>query len=517
MRPHESAKAARADSSRDPRRVDQLGRRIDTEATPQTPTTQADRIAIGAVHVGERHRRDLGDIDALASSIADIGLLHPIVVRPDGQLIAGERRLRAAERLGWSEIPVTILKLDAVVRGEFAENSLRKDFTLSEAVAIKRALEPLERAEAKERQREGGRRGGEGLGKLPAASNGRAADKAAKASGLSRRTLEKAEAVVDAAEAEPDRFGKLVADMDRTGKADGPFKRLGVIRQAAAIRAEPPPLPARGPYRVIVADVPWPYEKHAEDPTHRATYSYPTMSIVEMIKMGDAVRSIAAPDSILWFWTINYYMREAYDIVEAWGFEAKTILTWVKPRAGFGDWLKGQTEHCLLATRGKPVVELRNESTRLDAPLRAHSEKPREFYELVERLCPASRYCELFARTRRPNWDRHGGGDELKPDVSAASPPPAAPPTTISPSLGSSAARRRRRKMLPNHLQYLNRAVLYRPLLIEYRYRRDAKVDLQNGSWESIAVPPPGGRWVVFDILSSDRRTGWRRISFIGH
>jgi ParB family chromosome partitioning protein len=67
--------------------------------------------------------------------------------------------LRAAERLGWSEIPVTILNLDAVVRGEFAENSLRKDFTLSEAVAIKRALEPLERAAAKQRQREGGRRG----------------------------------------------------------------------------------------------------------------------------------------------------------------------------------------------------------------------------------------------------------------------------------------------------------------------------------------------------------------------
>jgi hypothetical protein len=59
--------------------------------------------------------------------------------------------LRAAERLGWGTIPVTVVDLDEIARGEFAENAVRKDFTLSEAVAIKRALEPIERAKAKER------------------------------------------------------------------------------------------------------------------------------------------------------------------------------------------------------------------------------------------------------------------------------------------------------------------------------------------------------------------------------
>jgi ParB family chromosome partitioning protein len=71
-------------------------------------------------------------------------------------LVAGERRLRAVKLLGWTEIPVNIIDLEAVTRGEFAENAVRKDFTLSEAVAIKRALEPLEKITAKERQREGG-------------------------------------------------------------------------------------------------------------------------------------------------------------------------------------------------------------------------------------------------------------------------------------------------------------------------------------------------------------------------
>jgi ParB/RepB/Spo0J family partition protein len=87
-------------------------------------------------------------LSSLASSVDEIGLLHPIVVRSDGTLIAGERRLRAAQQLGWKTIPVTVVNLEAVARGEYAENAHRKDFTLSEAVAIKRALEPAERAAA---------------------------------------------------------------------------------------------------------------------------------------------------------------------------------------------------------------------------------------------------------------------------------------------------------------------------------------------------------------------------------
>ena len=63
---------------------------------------------IASITIGDRHRRDMGDLRALASSIADVGLLHPIVVTPDGMLIAGERRLAACKLLGWTEIPATV-------------------------------------------------------------------------------------------------------------------------------------------------------------------------------------------------------------------------------------------------------------------------------------------------------------------------------------------------------------------------------------------------------------------------
>jgi ParB/RepB/Spo0J family partition protein len=108
-------------------------------------------LPIADIRVGRRHRKDMGDIAELAASMAELGLLQAIGVRPNNELIWDERRLRAAQQLGWTTIPVKVMDLDAVARGEFTENAQRKNFTLSEAVAIKRALETLEKAAAKAR------------------------------------------------------------------------------------------------------------------------------------------------------------------------------------------------------------------------------------------------------------------------------------------------------------------------------------------------------------------------------
>src|SRR6266853_2752643 len=104
------------------------------------------------IEIGFRHRKDLGDLRALADSIAEVGLLHPIVVTPEGRLIAGQRRLQACRLLGWSYVPVTIVDLIQAARGEAHENFVRKDLLPSEIVALKRAIEPLERREARDRQ-----------------------------------------------------------------------------------------------------------------------------------------------------------------------------------------------------------------------------------------------------------------------------------------------------------------------------------------------------------------------------
>jgi ParB family chromosome partitioning protein len=66
--------------------------------------------AVADIKVGKRHRRDMGDIEALAESIEDIGLLNPITVDERGRLRAGARRLAACKQLGWKRIPVNVVR-----------------------------------------------------------------------------------------------------------------------------------------------------------------------------------------------------------------------------------------------------------------------------------------------------------------------------------------------------------------------------------------------------------------------
>lgn len=65
---------------------------------------------VNAIKIGKRHRRDLGDIDALAGSIEDIGLLNPITVDEKNRLLAGARRLAACKQLGWKTILVNVVR-----------------------------------------------------------------------------------------------------------------------------------------------------------------------------------------------------------------------------------------------------------------------------------------------------------------------------------------------------------------------------------------------------------------------
>jgi hypothetical protein len=67
------------------------------------------------------------------------------------------------------------------------------------------------------------------------------------------------------------------------------------------------------------------------------------------------VARLAARDAVLWLWATNAHLPDAFEVAREWGFSYKTTLTWVKPRMGTGDWLRGRTEHCLLAVRGRPA------------------------------------------------------------------------------------------------------------------------------------------------------------------
>lgn len=94
------------------------------------------RLGLSLIKVGDRRREDYGDIDSLAASMSEHGLIHPIVVDAHDNLVAGGRRLRAAELLGWESIPATRLgdlTPEQLREIELEENLRRKDLTPIEA------------------------------------------------------------------------------------------------------------------------------------------------------------------------------------------------------------------------------------------------------------------------------------------------------------------------------------------------------------------------------------------------
>jgi DNA modification methylase len=154
----------------------------------------------------ERYRKEFGDIDTLADNISNLGLLQPIVISKNNELIDGQRRILAYQKLGNTEIPCFKVNLEKIVLGEFSANHYRKDWTYSEIVAIKRAIEPYERMKAKERMLSG----------KPSVNltRGRSIDSVGKIVGASRNTIKKAEEIVTAAEQTPERYQPLLDKID---------------------------------------------------------------------------------------------------------------------------------------------------------------------------------------------------------------------------------------------------------------------------------------------------------------
>ena len=180
--------------------------------------------------VGDRYRKDVDrNIRGLVQSIDALGQIQPIVIDSNKNLICGARRLRACELLNREVWAVVADDADDAIKlllKERDENTEREPFTPSEAVAIGKAIEAIEKPKAAERT--GGR-----PPKTPAKfaeviDKGETRHKVAEAVGMSHETLRKATAVVEAA-SKPDAPPEViaaVAEMDRTGKVDPAYKKV---------------------------------------------------------------------------------------------------------------------------------------------------------------------------------------------------------------------------------------------------------------------------------------------------
>lgn len=162
-------------------------------------------------------------------------------------------------------------------------------------------------------------------------------------------------------------------------------------------------------YKTIMADPPWDIHQGGN---YGAINHYDLMTLERIKAM--PVADLCEKDAHCWLWVTNASLRSGFDVLEAWGFTPRSVMTWIKPRMGLGVYLRNATEHVLLGTRGKAPILFRNQPNWLFAPLQGHSVKPQEQFAVIERVSPGP-YLELFARRRQPGWD--AWGNEIESDI----------------------------------------------------------------------------------------------------
>lgn len=171
---------------------------------------------------------------------------------------------------------------------------------------------------------------------------------------------------------------------------------------------DPPPIP-EGKHNVIMADPPWRYDFSETEP--RAIEShYPTMSIEELCQKREEILDRCTDDAVLFLWATTPKLKEALQVMDAWGFVYKTSAVWDKELLGMGYWFRGEHELLLVGTRGNmppPEPSVRHSSILRETRI-GHSQKPIEAYELIEKMFPYAKWLELFARTVRKGWNGWG-------------------------------------------------------------------------------------------------------------
>ena len=128
------------------------------------------------------------------------------------------------------------------------------------------------------------------------------------------------------------------------------------------------------------------------------------------------ISTLADDNCMLFIWITMPMLKEAFEVIEAWGFEYKTnAFTWVKQNKksdslfwGMGNWTRANAEVCLMGIKGKPKRVDAGVHSVVITHVEEHSKKPDEVRNRIVRLLGDIPKIELFARQEVTGWDCWG-------------------------------------------------------------------------------------------------------------
>lgn len=164
------------------------------------------------------------------------------------------------------------------------------------------------------------------------------------------------------------------------------------------------------PYQVLYVDPPWRYDNKntGGSMVSGSAAHYPVLGMQELLDF--PIEGLRAPDSVCFMWVTNPMMAEGHELLAAWGYKYKTMITWVKlGRIGMGFWFRGNTEHCLLGVRGKIKPFRSSIRNHFEVRPTKHSKKPLEMIAMIEDTCyDLNPKLEMFSTECLPGWDAWG-------------------------------------------------------------------------------------------------------------
>lgn len=393
-------------------------------------------IEITKIKITDRKRSlNNSKVAELAHSISQLGLLNPITVKAVNshfELIAGYHRLEAFKLLKKGVIPAQLFEGDdlAAELAEIDENLKRNDLTvLEQGEHLQRRNEILEamghRATQKNNQYASETvslalttadiAAEVGLSKRAAQQRAQIArdiddevkdiirdtDIADSTTQLLELARMDTETQIAVAQLITDGEAKDVKDAKRKINKDERIDKIIETNKGNK------PLSGIGPFSVIYADPPWRYDHPISD-SRKIENQYPTMEAEEIYSL--PVQDIVSDDAIIFLWVTTPMLKKGLQVLEAWGFEYRTSMVWVKPSIGPGQWVRQRHEILLIGVRGSiptPKDEDKHDSV-LEAPRGRHSEKPDCVYDIIERMYPKLERIELFSRNKREGWEAWG-------------------------------------------------------------------------------------------------------------